>query len=149
MFLLGVILAAGYETVHEYAVAENQRELLRVTSPDGKVDAVFVGPIIRTFGEDSALYLVPKGEPAPSRESVIRGTGFKEPPALMWKQPHLLAMNYSHGCIDDFSNLWHAYDVDDGRYYVEVRLNPTRELTCIGDSASASSSNANPSATKP
>ncbi|MGO9449426.1 MAG: hypothetical protein ACLQDV_00045 [Candidatus Binataceae bacterium] len=149
MFLLGIILAAGYETVREYVVALNQRELLRVSSPDGKVDAVFVEPIIRTFGEDSVLNLVPKGDPAPAREPVIEGTNFKALPALVWKQPHLLAMNYGYGCINEFANLWHAHDLEDGRYYVEVLLKPTRELTCIGDGASASSSSSNPSSTKP
>jgi hypothetical protein len=51
---------------------------------------------------------------------------------LVWRRSHLLAMNYSHGCISNFLNLWHSYNVDDGRYYVEVALNPTVDFPCIG-----------------
>jgi len=133
--MLGLLIAAGFETVRDSVVAWNQREVLRVTSPDGQIDAVFVEPVVHSVSQDSALYLVPKGEPAPARGPQLRGVDFKEPPALVWKRSHLLAINYSHGCIINFVNLWHSNDVEDGRYYVEVTLNPTVDFPCIGGRA--------------
>jgi hypothetical protein len=136
IFMLGLLTAAGFETLRDSVVAWNQREVIRVTSPDGQIDAVFVEPV-HSFSPDSALYLVPRGEPAPARGPQLRGVDFKEPPGLVWKRSHLLAMNYSHGCIGNFVNLWHSYDVDDGRYYVEVTLSPTVDFPCTGAPAAS------------
>ena len=121
----------------DYVVGWNQREVLRVTSPDGQIDAIFVEPRVRSISKDSALYLVPKGEPVPPRGPQLRGVDFKQPPALVWKRSHLLAMNYSRGCVSNFVNLWHSYDLDDGRYYVELTLSPTVDFPCTGAPAAS------------
>ena len=147
VYLAGLLLSVGFQTFVDYMVVWNHRELARVTSPDNQVDAVFVEPIIGRLSKDSALYLVPKGEPPPASGPALRGTGFRELPVLVWKEPHLLAVNYSRGCIDNFSSLWRSEDIGDGLHYVEVQLNATTTLPCIGDSSDAPRSNASKSVT--
>ena len=116
---------------HDSAVESNQREVLRVTSPDGRLDAVFVRPIFSFLGYGSALYIVLRGESAPGWGPLVRGTAFNEPPKLAWSTPQLLLMQFDRGCVDRFANLWHSYDVDDGKFHVEIRLEPASGFTCL------------------
>lgn len=131
IFVLGLMTSAGIQVVRDLVITTNQRDVARVTSPDGMVDAVFVEPVLRALS-DSALYLVPKGEPVPARGPQLKGTRFSPLPVLVWKQTHLLQVNYRSGCINGFTNLWHSYDLDEGKYYVELSLNPASEFPCIG-----------------
>jgi hypothetical protein len=139
IFVLGLLTAAGYETLRDAAVGWNQREVVRVTSPDGEIDAVFVEPIVHAFQQESALYFVQKGEPAPSRGPQLKGHDFKEQPGLVWKRSHLLTINYGQGCIRNFANLWHSYDVENGHYYVELALDPTTDFPCSAGPTAARS----------
>ncbi|HYB90282.1 MAG TPA: hypothetical protein VEC38_04475 [Candidatus Binataceae bacterium] len=136
LFLLGLLAAAAGQTFREYVTQWNQRELARVTSPDQRLDAVFVGPIWRYLGAGSALYVIPKGDPTPGAGGVFRGTRFQSPPELSWKNRQLLEVRYRAGCIDGFSNLWSSSEVGDGEYYVEVRLEPLSAFTCLTNPAS-------------
>ena len=130
IFVLGILTAAGFAVVRDYVVGTNQKEVLRVTSPDGQVDAVFVEPRFSALG-DSALYIVPKEEPVPARGPQLRASIFKEPPDLVWTRSHLLQVNYRSGCISGFTNLWHSYDLDNGTYYVELVLNSANDFPCM------------------
>lgn len=130
IFVLGILTAAGFAVVRDYVVGTNQKEVLRVSSPDGRVDAVFVEPRFRALG-DSALYIVPKGEPVPASGPQLRASIFKEPPDLVWTRSHLLQVNYRWGCISNFTNLWHSYDLDNGTYYVELVLDSTNDFPCM------------------
>jgi hypothetical protein len=130
IFALGILSAAAFAVGRDFIVGTNQQEVTRVTSPDGVVDAVFVRPRFRSIGGD-AIYVVLKGEPVPSRGPQLRGTVFKEAPNLVWRRSHLLQVDYLHGCISGFNNLWHSYDLDDGNYYVELVLNPGSDFPCV------------------
>lgn len=132
IFLFGLLVAAAAKTFRDFVIESNHRELLRVTSPDGGVDAVFVRSIIGYFGNASALYLVAKGDAAPAWGPVVRAANMAEVPRLIWKNPQLLEMRFDRGCIKSFSNLWHSTDIEKGRYYVEVKLAPGAQYSCIG-----------------
>ena len=135
LFLLGLLAAAAGQTLREYIVQWNQKEVVRVTSPDQRLDAVFVEPIWQYFGARSALYIIPKGEPVPGSGSVFSATRFGSPPGLSWKNRQLLGVRYRTGCIEGFSNLWVSSEVGNGEYYVEVRLEPAAAFTCLEDGA--------------
>jgi hypothetical protein len=131
LMVLGMLVSGTLKIAHDTLAASNQREVLRVTSPDRRLDAVLVKPIIFASGGRPALYIVPRGEPVPGWGALMRGN-FPVNPALVWAAPQVLEMRYNAGCIEGFSNLWHSYDLDSGNYYVEVRLKPGRQFTCLG-----------------
>ena len=131
LFLLGLLATASWQTLGDYAIQWNQRELVRVTSPDRQLDAVFVRRILPFPGPSNALYLIPRGDPLPALGGVFRGSRFHLPPALIWKNQQLLEVRYQTGCVDGFSNLWHSSDFQSGNYYVEVRLEPGSTFTCV------------------
>jgi hypothetical protein len=137
IFLVGVLTAAAFKAVRDYALDLNQRETVRVTSPDKQIDAVFVKPALMLITSESDLYLVPKGEPAPSWGAVLRITNLKEPARMTWTRTGLLEFRYSHGCVQKFSNLWHSEEVWSGRRYVELRLAPETDLPCGGKDVGA------------
>ena len=135
LFLLGLLTAAAMETLHDYIRQWNLHELVRVTSTDGRVDAVFAQSVHGLFGEGSALYLVPKGDPVSPSDALFQGSAFKEPPRLRWQRPQLLQIAYSAGCISGFTNTWRSDIVEGGKYFVEIRLAPAGKFVCIDDKA--------------
>jgi hypothetical protein len=106
----------------------------RVTSPDGRFDAV----VTREASPGGVLgglywnvFVVPKSDAAPKEDkhslltaSVLRGE------KLVWEQNHLLEVHYDIAEIEGFRNIWGSYEVQDrgwrkGDYLVEVRLMPS------------------------
>jgi hypothetical protein len=130
VFLVGLLTAAGFKAIREYALDLNQRETVRVTSPDRQVDAVFVEPAFKLITRESKLYLVPNGEPAPSWGAVLRVTDLNEPVKLTWTRSGMVEFTYSRGCVQGFSNFWLS---DEIRASIELRLDPVTELPCSGD----------------
>jgi len=51
LFLLGLLTAAANETLRDYISQWNQHDLVRATSPDGRVDAVFAHSAHGLFGK--------------------------------------------------------------------------------------------------
>ena len=106
----------------------------RVTSPDGRFDAVITeettGPVLGG-GVYWNVFIVPKGVAAPKDDkhslfnaSVLRGE------KLAWKQNHLLEVHYDVAEIEEFQNVWGSYELQDrgwrpGDYMAEVRLVPS------------------------
>ena len=101
-----------------------------MTSPDRHIDAIFVEPIVKSIGDGEALYLVPRGEPAPGIGSCSARQPVHQPADLRWSKSQLLEVQYNRGCIGAFSNVWHSGEVEEGRYYVEVRLDPGADFAC-------------------
>jgi len=109
-------------------------EKARVTSPDGRFDAVMteetVGPVLGG-GVYWNVFIVPKGDSAPKDDknsllnaSVLRGE------KLVWNQNHLLEVHYDIAEIEKFRNFWGSNEVQDrgwqkGDYLAEVRLVPS------------------------
>jgi hypothetical protein len=133
LFLLGLLVAAGLQNIRDSIVRMNQREVVRVSSPDRKLDAVFVEPMIKAIGQGSAVCLVPKGDRAPVWGCVLNGSAFSDAPRLYWPQRRVLQISYERGCIDNFSNLWRSYDIDASGEIVDVRLVQPARLACIRD----------------
>ena len=132
VFIVGLLTTVFWRIGWEYVLQVNQREITRVTSPDRLVDAVLVEPQVNFITNESALYLVPRGEPAPSWDGSISVTRLSEPASLVWTHDGMLEFRYNRGCVQKFTNIWHSDDVLDGHKYVEVRLAPATEMPCTG-----------------
>jgi hypothetical protein len=132
VFVVGLLATVFWRISWEYAVQVNQREIQRVTSPDHLIDAVLVEPKVELITKQSVLYLVARGEPAPSWDGVLQVTRLSEPPTLAWTHDGMLEFRYNRGCVQKFSNIWHSDDVLDGHKYVELRLTPATEMPCTG-----------------
>lgn len=107
-------------------------EAMRVTSPDGKLDAVLV--------EDSSggavggifwyVYVVPKGKAAPKdattrlffADELTKG-------AISWSKPHLVEIHYDKASIMQFRNV--STMSENGLEYVELRLVPSSEYSLV------------------
>ena len=115
-------------------------EETRVTSPDGRFDAVITreaspGGVLGSLYWN--VFIVPKGAAAPKDDKhtlftadVLRGE------KLVWTQKHLLDIHYDFAEIDEFRNNWGENEVHDrgwrkGDYLVEVRLMPSSEFSLL------------------
>lgn len=102
----------------------DEKEVRRVTSPDGTVDAVLTvdyGSGGATGGSVLALYLVPIGEGFEEGVAALhaeRATGLN----LRWQDESLLEFGYREGEISRFTNLLYFDDQQGRSYRVEVRL---------------------------
>lgn len=106
----------------------------RVTSPDGRFDAVLtvesVGPVLGG-GVYWNVFIVPKGDVAPrdDKKSVLNASVMRGE-KLVWNQNHLLEVHYDIAEIEKFRNFWGSNEVQDrswnkGDYLAEVRLVPS------------------------
>jgi hypothetical protein len=116
-------------------------ELIRVTSPNGLLDAVLAQHMYGGAvggGVESNVYIVLKGAPVFAKEgrevfSADPMTGAR----LVWKQDHLLEIYYDVADIHNFRNLWGLYEVEDvgskGQrdFDVEVRLVPATDFSAL------------------
>ncbi len=118
----------------------------RVTSPDGKLDAVLVvdayGPAAGG-GVDSMVYIVARGAQVPTARAhmifradpMTRGT-------LVWKDAHLLEIHYDVADIYEFHNLWALDEIEnvgeegERDAYVEIRLAPSSDRSVLNPDGS-------------
>jgi hypothetical protein len=138
MLMVGVIFAScllgACKEGNNGATAGGDRvEEARVTSPDGRFDAVMTGEAIggSLGGVYWNVFIVPKGAVTPKDDkksllyaAVLRGE------KLLWKQNHLLEVHYDIAHIEEFRNLWGSNEAEDrgwrtGDYLTEVRLVPS------------------------
>ena len=136
-FCLGVGLAyLGPRTIRKLLriSSSDRSEEMRVTSPNGKLDAVMIRESYggAAGGFEWYVFIVPKGESAPGDDShALFQAGELSGERLVWSQPHLLEIHYDLAEIEQFRNLWGLYEVQDvGRtgardYDVEIRLAPS------------------------
>lgn len=116
-------------------------ELMRITSPNGQLDAVLVtyiyGPAAGG-GVDSNVYIVPKG----ARVHIKAGREiFSADPMtrgqLVWKREHLLEIHYDIADIHSFRNLWGLHEVEDvgskgeRDFDVEIQLMPASDSSAL------------------
>ena len=121
-------------------------EEARVSSPNGKLDAV----LIRDDGGGAAggwewyVYLVAKGSKVDeSKAHAIFNAGTLSGEKLVWVQEHLLEIRYNIAAINQFRNLWSLDEIagvggsGDRDFFVEIRLSPSSQnfslLTPNGD----------------
>jgi len=110
---------------------EHRTEIVRVTSPDGAVDAV--AERIDCGAPCSSGYIVsvvPRGTSAPkgSVQQVFLANDVLNA-QVQWKEPHLLDIAYDKAFINSFRNVTYPLgrpgNVESWRYAVEVHLSPT------------------------
>ena len=107
-------------------------EAMRVTSPDGKLDAVLVddnsGGVLG--GIFWYLYVVPRGKPVPNdtakrlffADELTKG-------AIVWNKAHLIEIHYDKASIMHFRNISTTYE--NGLEDVELRLAPCSEHSLV------------------
>jgi len=130
---LCVFIFGGHLLARIFTTASaKETETQRITSPDGKLDAVLV--------EDSSggalggifwyVYVVPKGKAAPKNattrlffaDELTKG-------AIVWSKPHLIEIHYDKASIMQFRNV--STISENGLEYVELRLVPSSEYSLI------------------
>jgi hypothetical protein len=143
--ILSISLLSACEESSQDALPKSS-ELMRVTSPNGLLDAILVqheyGGAVGG-GVDSNVYIVLKGTPAHIKSGhpvfsadPMTGGG------LVWKRDFLLEIHYDIADIHHFRNEWGLYEAEDvgstreRNYEVEIRLVPASDsslLTPNGD----------------
>jgi hypothetical protein len=127
------LLAACKGGNHSDTMPGDQVEESRVTSPDGRFDAVITREAIggSLGGIYWNVFIVPKGAAVPKDDkksllyaAVLMGE------KLNWRQNHLLEVHYDIAHIEEFRNLWGSNEMEDrgwrtGDYLTEVRLVPS------------------------
>lgn len=110
--------------INQHADAPH-KELKRVTSPDGAVDAVLAEVEIDELNPNgSAVYLVAAGQEIDLRSIHPDRKFFYatriDSLELVWREPKFLEIRYTHGDIFEFRNNWQP--IKD--YNVEIRIVP-------------------------
>jgi hypothetical protein len=124
--ILGICLALGCD--YTLAGKWEYKETNRITSPDTQVDAVLVeGDAGATTSEVSKVYLLPKGTKLEldKRSDAVFAADHVKALRITWKQSKLLQIQYEEARILQFKNFWRRAELQDFRYVVEIRLEPT------------------------
>jgi hypothetical protein len=125
---LGLVVAAvigGYLVmVSALSSPVAREELLRVKSPDARVEAVLVRTNAgATTPYGFKVFIVPAGGRwEPGHENFA--ADHVEKLATSWQQDRLLVVEYREARIYRFSNFWQSRELDDWRYVVELKLAP-------------------------
>jgi hypothetical protein len=135
---LTVCVLSGCDAPGTYQVSKSD-EMTRVTSPNGKLDAVLVredgggAP----GGWDWSVYIVSRGSPVirPNARAVFEA-GTLRNQKIMWEQEHLLGIHYDIAAIDSFRNLWASPELQPNGgtkndYLVEIQLKPTSDYSLL------------------
>lgn len=101
------------------------RELRRITSPDGGVDAILAEVITDSLSANGyAVYLAPAGMKLDLQSIEFDRKAFYanriDGLDLVWREPKFLEIRYERGDIIDFRNNWWMKS----DYIVEVRIVP-------------------------
>jgi hypothetical protein len=133
-FVLGVCVAMLSHTLvgRVFHTASNHTERMRVTSPDGKLDAVLVQESSggALGGILWSVYVVPRGKSAPNdpakrlffADELTRAS-------ILWSRPFLIEIHYDKASIMHFRNISTEYE--NGVEYAELRLVPTSEYSLM------------------
>ena len=118
-FLIAVLAVVG-------GCASESEELWRITSPDSRVDAVFiqVGGGGATVGFSYQLFIVPRGAKPNTTGELLLADKIGNVSAV-WSKPRKLEIRYDQARIFSFVNFWQSKDVDNFKYVVEVQLVPS------------------------
>jgi hypothetical protein len=122
IFLVCVVLVcAGYYLVFHVIWQEARGEVSRVTSPDSKLDAVYVQAAAGAMTSGNYLvYIVPKGHETPKEKdkAVFHGKRTYDL-EVSWKADRNLLIQYNESDIKHFQSYF--YPFSDSRYKVEIQ----------------------------
>jgi len=104
----------------------DKKELLRLASPDKKVEAILVRIACggATTSYDFRLSIVPLGK-EPKRSDTVFLAEKLEGESIQWIAPKVLEIRYEKARILNFRNFWYSKDVENFEYIVEVRERST------------------------
>ena len=109
---------------------DKRREIRRVRSPDGGVDAVLEYVTTDHLSADiQELYLAPAGE-HPKFGNDLRVAAFSylcQPLTLRWRADSVLEIGFDQAMIYSFTNVWYGPWQSDSTRIVELRLSPVGE----------------------
>jgi hypothetical protein len=121
-------------------------ENMRVTSPNGRFDAVLAtyiyGPAAGG-GVDSNIYIVGKG--APTLYKTSREVFSADPMTcgkLVWKRDHLLEIHYDLAYIHNFRNTWGSHEIEnvgssgERDFEIEITLVPSSDSSALNPDGS-------------
>ena len=143
---VGILAGCDDRAVPDPSVFSTSAELMRVSSPNGQLDAVLVRDPYGAAaggGVDSNVYIVRKAAPIHMKTS---HPFFQADPMtggiLVWKRNHLLEIHYTTAHIHQFRNLWGLHEVEDTGsvgerdYDVEIQLVPTSDSSVLSPDGS-------------
>ncbi len=113
--------------------ANDQAEVMRVTSPDNRLDAVMTEVAYRGIGDDFlwCVTIVQKGKSAPMNcASTFFQASTIDNEKLVWKEPHRLDILFRSANIRSYRNVWelceieHVSPIGEDNFRVEIRLVP-------------------------
>lgn len=139
--VLIALLLSGCADVSSNAYYPRSAETMRVSSPNGRFDAVLITDIYGPAaggGVDSNVYIVLKGAPAPKgqRREILSADPFSHG-NLVWKSNHQLEIHYDIAEIHEFTNSWGSYEVENAGssgqddFEIEIRLVPDSDWSAI------------------
>jgi hypothetical protein len=124
--VITVAILPGCEKVSDYLIGND--ELLRLVSPDKKVEAVLLRS--KSAGATVSIYyqisIVPFGK-KPTRSDTVFGAEKLEGESIEWVAPKVLEIKYKKARIIIFRNYWQSKEVENYGYNVEVVLEKKRE----------------------
>lgn len=111
------ILILSFLTIFTGCICES-KEILRITSPDNRVDAVLEEINCHTTTPFVyRLYIVPKGASI-QKSYLVFHADHLEDETIQWLAPKLLEIKYKYARIYKFTNHW--LPKDDFNYVVEI-----------------------------
>jgi hypothetical protein len=106
---------------------QSVQETMRVTSPDGKVDAIVTvsnsGAFGATTSEGYQVHVTARGAEPEEADEQFRADHVRAL-RVYWKANRFLVIEYAEARIFQFSNFWSAESVDQHKYVVQIRLKP-------------------------
>jgi hypothetical protein len=108
----------------------------RLKSPDAEVEAVLLtGDAGATTSKSTWVVIVPSGGHVdtnnPQQSDVVFKADHLKNFNVVWKQPHLLEIQYEEARISGFKNFWEIWEGRDTSYAVEVRLGPSNSSFAV------------------
>lgn len=110
-------------------------EVVRLTSPDGVLDAVVIRVDPGAFSSFLYdLYLVPKGaKRIEGVEYPVLFTSEGDAPTIRWDKSHFLTVDVGNSHVQFFTNLWHSKKVNENDYFVELDLSNASQKHYLQD----------------
>src|SRR4030095_9248366 len=133
-------VAMAIVLVFAYGCGSADREVRRLPSPDSVVEAVIVvvegGATVSLFHR---VFIVSKGGPTRPENQILRADRV-ENLRVVWSDRRRLFVCFDQARIFEFTNFWHARDVENFNYVVDVRLvQPPDRASGCGVAAGAQS----------
>ena len=124
--IVGLLIALGCVSLL-LGCSASYDEQLRVASPDGRVEAVWVevGAGGATVDFYYHLYIVQPGA-KPERGTQRLVADKVKNLKLLWRESKRLEVSYDSARIFSFYNYWHDRNVGNFKYVVEIRLAPNK-----------------------